>query len=94
MVTVSSEQTHGGKRAGTQTLARGPRALGLAAGAPEGRTFRDVAGAPGVHRIFGDRPLAGLEHRCLVVRARDGRLRAGAGRIDADLDWGDPCPAA
>lgn len=65
--------------AGSQTLARGLRALELIAAVREGMTIQEVADRLGVHRSIASRLLATLAEFRLVVRGPDGRFRTGAG---------------
>lgn len=67
------------RNVGTQTLARGLRALELVAGAAEGAAIQDVATALGVHRTVAYRLLSTLGDFRLVTRGADGRFRPGAG---------------
>ena len=64
---------------GSQTLARGLRALELVAEATDGLTVQDLAGRLDVHRTIASRLLATLADFRLVVRTADGRYRAGSG---------------
>ncbi len=64
---------------GSQTLARGLRALELVAEAPDGVTIQDLAGRLDVHRSIASRLLATLADFRLVVRTQDGRYRTGSG---------------
>lgn len=68
-----------GRQVGTQTLARGLRALELVAHAPEGTAIQEVATQLGVHRTVAYRLLSTLEDFRLVTRGNDGRFRSGAG---------------
>ncbi|MGA4856065.1 IclR family transcriptional regulator [Streptomyces koyangensis] len=70
-----------GKAAGSQTLARGLLALELVAGQPRGMAVQDVAQHLGVHRTIAYRILVTLAEHHLVVRASDGRYRAGSGTV-------------
>lgn len=67
------------RQVGTQTLARGLRALELVAQAPDGVAIQDVADALGVHRTVAYRLLSTLGDFRLVTRGADGRFRPGAG---------------
>lgn len=67
------------KNVGSQTLARGLRALELVAAAPGGLTVQDVADRVGVHRTIAHRLLGTLAEYRLVARGPDGRFRAGGG---------------
>lgn len=64
---------------GSQTLARGLRALELVATARDGATILEVAGQLDVHRSIASRLLATLADFRLVVRGGDGRYRTGSG---------------
>ncbi|WP_420036876.1 IclR family transcriptional regulator [Streptomyces sp. cg28] len=70
-----------GKAVGSQTLARGLLALELVAAQPQGLAVQDVAQRLGVHRTIAYRILVTLAERHLVVRAADGRYRAGSGTV-------------
>ncbi|MFI1308707.1 helix-turn-helix domain-containing protein [Streptomyces albidoflavus] len=70
-----------GKAAGSQTLARGLLALELVAGQPRGLAVQDLAQHLGVHRTIAYRILVTLAEHHLVVRASDGRYRAGSGTV-------------
>ncbi|MEU6844890.1 helix-turn-helix domain-containing protein [Streptomyces sp. NPDC046716] len=70
-----------GKAVGSQTLARGLLALELVAAQPQGLAVQDVAQRLGVHRTIAYRILVTLAERHLVVRASDGRYRAGSGTV-------------
>lgn len=64
---------------GSQTLARGLRALELVALARDGATIQEVAAELDVHRSIASRILSTLGDARLITRAADGRYRAGAG---------------
>ncbi|MBM0126158.1 IclR family transcriptional regulator [Pimelobacter simplex] len=64
---------------GSQTLARGLRALELVAEATDGLTVQDLAGRLDVHRSIASRLLTTLADFRLVIRTPDGRYRAGSG---------------
>lgn len=64
--------------AGSQTLARGLRALELISRSPEGLTIQEVAERLDVHRTVASRLLTTLMQFRLVAR-HDGRYRPGAG---------------
>lgn len=66
---------------GSQTLARGLSVLRHVADSPEGMGVQDVADRLGVHRTIAYRILATLADFHLVVKAGDGRYRAGAGTV-------------
>ncbi|MER5438742.1 helix-turn-helix domain-containing protein [Streptomyces sp. NPDC002790] len=70
-----------GKAVGSQTLSRGLLALELVAGQPQGLAVQDVAERLGVHRTIAYRTLVTLAEHHLVVRASDGRYRAGSGTV-------------
>ncbi|GGZ11651.1 IclR family transcriptional regulator [Streptomyces nitrosporeus] len=70
-----------GKAVGSQTLSRGLRALELVAGQPQGLAVQDVAECLGVHRTIAYRILVTLAEHHLVVKAADGRYRAGSGTV-------------
>lgn len=65
--------------AGSQTLARGLRALELVATAHDGATIQEIAGRLDVHRSIASRLLSTLAEFRLVVRSADGRYRTGSG---------------
>ncbi|TYL49718.1 helix-turn-helix domain-containing protein [Nocardioides sp. BGMRC 2183] len=65
--------------AGSQTLARGLRALELVAGAQDGLSVQEIAGQLDVHRSIASRLLATLAEFRLVARGQDNRYRPGAG---------------
>jgi len=65
--------------AGTQTLARGLRALELVTTARDGLTIQEVSERLDVHRSIASRLLATLADFHLVARSGDGRYRTGAG---------------
>lgn len=67
------------RNVGTQTLARGLRALELVATSREGAGIQDIADALGVHRTVAYRLLSTLGDFGLVTRGSDGRFRPGAG---------------
>ena len=67
------------RTAGTQTLARGLRALELIANSPGGLMIQDVADALGVHRSIAARLVATIADFHLVNRGPDGRYRAAGG---------------
>lgn len=64
---------------GSQTLARGLRALQLVAAAPAGLTVQQVADNAGVHRTIAYRLLVTLADFRLVAKGDDGRYRPAAG---------------
>jgi len=64
---------------GSQTLARGLRALESVATARDGLTVQEVAVSLDVHRSIASRLLATLADFRLVLRGPDGRYRTGAG---------------
>lgn len=64
---------------GTQTLARGLRALELVAYSPGGLTIQDVADRLGVHRSIATRMLTTIAEFRLINRGPDGRYRAAGG---------------
>ena len=68
-----------GRLPGTQTLARGLRALELVAVAPDGLTVQELADQLGLHRSIASRLLATLAEFKLVIRGGDGRYRVGSG---------------
>lgn len=65
--------------AGTQTLARGLRALELVSTSASGLSVAEVADALGVHRSIATRLLATLADFHLITRSPEGRYRAGGG---------------
>lgn len=79
---MADTSTPAGSAPGTQTLARGLRALELVAGTPDGLTIGEVADHLGVHRSIATRLLATLADFHLVARSADGRYR-GAGGLAA-----------
>lgn len=79
MSSAAGEPAIPSRNVGTQTLARGLRALEFVAGAAEGATIQDVATALGVHRTVAYRLLSTLGDFRLVTRGADGRFRPGAG---------------
>ncbi|MFI8089497.1 IclR family transcriptional regulator [Streptomyces sp. NPDC086080] len=64
---------------GTQTLARGLRALQLVSTASDGLNIQEVAGELDVHRSIASRLLSTLADFHLVTRGSDGRYRTGTG---------------
>ncbi|MEU7372765.1 helix-turn-helix domain-containing protein [Streptomyces albidoflavus] len=78
---LEAHRRDGTKAAGSQTLARGLLALELVAGQPRGLAVQDVAQHLGVHRTIAYRILVTLAEHHLVVRASDGRYRAGSGTV-------------
>ncbi|GAA1900705.1 helix-turn-helix domain-containing protein [Streptomyces sodiiphilus] len=64
---------------GTQTLARGLRALQIVSTASDGLTIQEVAGELDVHRSIASRLLSTLADFHLVTRGSDGRYRTGTG---------------
>ncbi len=64
---------------GSQTLARGLRALQLVAAAKGGLTIQQVADRLGVHRTIAYRVLSTLAQYRLVAKGEDGRFRTAAG---------------
>lgn len=64
---------------GTQTLARGLRALQLVGTASDGLNIQEVAEALDVHRSIASRLLSTLADFHLVTRGGDGRYRTGSG---------------
>ena len=79
MSSAADEPSTRSRNVGTQTLARGLRALELVATSPEGATIQQVADALGVHRTVAYRLLSTLDDFRLVTRGSDGRFRTGAG---------------
>lgn len=77
--TASGDGASSSRNQGSQTLARGLRALELVAGNDAGKTVLEVADELGVHRTVGYRVLATLEDFRLVTRDPDGCYRAAAG---------------
>lgn len=69
----------GARAAGTQTLARGLRALELVADSENGMTIQDVADELGVHRSIATRLLATVAEFRLINRGPDGRYRVAGG---------------
>ncbi|GAB3580829.1 IclR family transcriptional regulator [Calidifontibacter terrae] len=78
---MSSEArtTAGRAAAGSQTLARGLRALELIGRAVDGCSIQEVAEALDVHRSIASRLLSTLVDFRFVVRGPDGRFRVGSG---------------
>ncbi|MFE5240374.1 MULTISPECIES: helix-turn-helix domain-containing protein [unclassified Streptomyces] len=70
-----------GPAVGSQTLARGLHALELVARQPQGLAVQDLAQRLGVHRTIAYRILVTLAEHHLVVKAADGRYRAGSGTV-------------
>lgn len=68
-----------GTSSGSQTLARGLRALELVSGAPDGLSIQEIAVELDVHRSIASRLLATLADFRLVSRGQDNRYRPGAG---------------
>ncbi|MEU5098720.1 helix-turn-helix domain-containing protein [Streptomyces sp. NPDC020996] len=64
---------------GTQTLARGLRALQLVSTAGDGLSIQEVAQELDVHRSIASRLLSTLADFHLVTRGGDGRYRTGTG---------------
>jgi DNA-binding IclR family transcriptional regulator len=64
---------------GSQTLARGLRALEYVAQTPDGLSILEIAERLGVHRSIASRLLATLSEFNLVVRGADGRYHVGVG---------------
>lgn len=79
MSSAADEPSPRSRNVGTQTLARGLRALELVATSPEGASIQQVADALGVHRTVAYRLLSTLDDFRLVTRGSDGRFRTGAG---------------
>jgi DNA-binding IclR family transcriptional regulator len=77
----SQASTHAGfpSRCGTQTLARGLRALQLVSTASDGLNNQEVAEELDVHRSIASRLLTTLADFHLVTRGGDGRHRTGTG---------------
>src|SRR3954451_1322120 len=67
------------RKAGSQTLYRGLRALEMVAAAPDGLTVQEVADRLEVHRTIAHRLLATLADHHVVARGSDNRFRAGGG---------------
>lgn len=76
---MMSDSDGTGRQVGSQTLARGLRALLLVTGADEPLTIAQVAEALGTHRTIAYRVLQTLTEFRLVRRGDDGRYSAGAG---------------
>lgn len=79
MSSAAEEPTTRSRNVGTQTLARGLRALELVATSTDGASIQGVADALGVHRTVAYRLLSTLGDFRLVTRGQDGRFRPGAG---------------
>lgn len=79
MTSAADDSPSSSRHVGTQTLARGLRALELVAQAPDGLAIQDVANELGVHRTVAYRLLSTLVDFRLVGRGADGRFRQGAG---------------
>ncbi|MEV6162317.1 helix-turn-helix domain-containing protein [Streptomyces sp. NPDC052052] len=69
--------TNSPRAAGTQTLARGLRALQLVSTAHDGLNIQEVAGELDVHRSIASRLLQTLADFHFVTRGYDGRYRTG-----------------
>lgn len=67
------------RAAGTQTLARGLRALELVANSPGGLSIQELADQLEVHRSIATRLVATIADFHLVNRGPDGRYRAAGG---------------
>lgn len=78
-VTKSTELGNRESVAGTQTLARGLRALQLVAETPQGLTVQKLADLLGVHRTIAYRLLATLQQFRLVAKGEGGLYRSAAG---------------
>lgn len=69
------------RNVGTQTLARGLRALEIVAQARDGASIQEVADQLEVHRTIAYRLLSTLADFRLVTKSADGRFRSGAGLV-------------
>lgn len=69
------------RTAGSQTLARGLRALKAIAASPDGLTIQEVADRLGVHRTIAYRILNTLADEGLAHRNEDGRYRGASGLL-------------
>ncbi|HEX5595210.1 MAG TPA: helix-turn-helix domain-containing protein [Micromonosporaceae bacterium] len=78
MTTPASNGSIASRNIGSQTLARGLRALELVATSKNGLTMQEVADALDVHRTVAYRMLSTLADFHMVTRLSDGRFRAGA----------------
>lgn len=79
MSSAVGDQPTPSRNVGTQTLARGLRALEIVAAAQGGAGIQEVADELGVHRTVAYRLLSTLADFRLVSRGADGRFRPGAG---------------
>ncbi|MFE6646138.1 IclR family transcriptional regulator [Nocardioides sp. NPDC057772] len=79
MSSAAEEPPTRSRNVGTQTLARGLRALELVATSTDGVSIQNVAAALGVHRTVAYRLLSTLSDFRLVTRGPDGRFLPGAG---------------
>lgn len=70
------------RTAGSQTLARGLRALRAIAGSRDGLTIQEVADQLGVHRTIAYRILNTLGDEGLVRKNDDGRFRGASGLLN------------
>ncbi|MFD1210844.1 IclR family transcriptional regulator [Arthrobacter sp. GCM10027362] len=78
---MSSESPTPSRTAGSQTLARGLRALKTIAGSRDGLTIQEVADQLGVHRTIAYRILNTLGDEGLVRKNEDGRYRGASGLL-------------
>ena len=79
--TLPDQDREPGRSAGSQTLARGLRALELIAGTRDGLTVQDVSDRLAVHRTIAHRLLVTLSEFHLVVRGNGGRFRPASGLV-------------
>lgn len=79
MSSAAEEPSTRSRNVGTQTLARGLRALELVAASTDGVSIQTIADTLGVHRTVAYRLLSTLSDFRLVTRAADGRYFPGAG---------------
>lgn len=79
MTSKAEATTPASRNVGSQTLARGLRALEAVASNPHGLSIAEVATELDVHRTIAYRILSTLTDFRLTARSADGRYRAGAG---------------
>jgi len=78
---MASDPSAPSRTAGSQTLARGLRALKAIAASPDGLTIQEVADQLEVHRTIAYRILNTLADESLVRRNEDGRFRGASGLL-------------
>ncbi|WP_244931146.1 helix-turn-helix domain-containing protein [Nocardioides sp. W7] len=79
MSTTDEAGASSSRTVGSQTLARGLRALQLVASTPGGISVQEVASRLDVHRSIASRVLTTLADFKMIVRGPDARYRVGAG---------------